>query len=50
MVRVRFEDRDYEVAVRDGYFLIVFWNVEDPDEWPQVVGHRVKGNWREPAG
>jgi len=45
MVRVEFEGDLIEEPVREGAYLIVWWRVPPPRDWPRVTGFRIAGHW-----
>ena len=50
MVRVEFDGRIVEEPVIDRGFLVVWWRVPAPHEWPRVRAFRIAGRWIDSAG
>jgi hypothetical protein len=46
-VRIIFQDRIVEAPVNLSYFLTVFWDVPDTDDWPRVIAHKSQGKWHD---
>jgi hypothetical protein len=49
-VRVIFEDQTVEESVVDGAYLLVWWQVPRPSEWPRVSAFRIDGVWTPQPG
>jgi len=50
MVRVEFEGHIVEEPVVDRAYLVVWWRVPAPPEWPRVTAFRIAGRWVDHAG
>ena len=48
MVRVEFDGRIVEEPVIDGAYLLVWWRIPVPRDWPRVTAFRIAGNWTDP--
>ena len=44
-VRVAFEGDLIDEPVREGAYLLVWWRVPQPSEWPRLVAFRIGGAW-----
>lgn len=49
MVRLYFKGRLYEEPVRDGVYLFAWWKVGFPQEYPDDLAFRIRGEWRPAA-
>jgi hypothetical protein len=49
MVRIEFDGRMFEAPVIDRTFLIVWWRVQAPQNWPRVQAFRIAGQWIDSA-
>jgi len=45
MVRVEFEGHILEEPVVDQAYLVVWWRVPAPQDWPRVTAFRIAGRW-----
>jgi len=45
-VRVEFEGTILEEPARDGAYLLIWWRVPAPTEWPRIVAIRENGAWK----
>ena len=50
MVRVELQDQIVEEAVIDRAYLVVWWRVPTPQQWPRAVAFRIAGRWIDSAG
>jgi hypothetical protein len=50
MVRVEFDGRIFEEPVIDRAYLVVWWRVPAPQDWPRVAAFRIAGRWVDHAG
>jgi hypothetical protein len=50
MVRVEFDGRIVEEPVIDRAFLVVWWRVPAPQDWPRARAFRIAGHWIDAAG
>ena len=44
-VRVTFASNLIEEPIRKGAYLVVWWRVPQPPEWPRVIAFRIGGAW-----
>ena len=49
MVRVEFDGRIVEEPVIDLAFLVVWWRVPAPQDWPRAQAFRIAGGWIDSA-
>jgi hypothetical protein len=49
MVRVEFDGRMVEEPVIDRAYLVVWWRVPAPQDWPRARSFRVAGRWSDSA-
>ena len=47
-VRVEFQGRLIDEPITEGAYLLVWWRIPRPHEWPRVVGFQVDGRWVSP--
>jgi len=45
MVRVEFDGRTFEEPVIDRAYVVVWWAVPTPQDWPRVQAFRIGGHW-----
>jgi len=45
MARVEFQGNVIDEPVRDGAFLVVWWRVPPPHDWPRVTAFKIDGRW-----
>src|SRR3954469_7405964 len=50
MVRVEFEGHIVEEPVIDRAYLVVWWRLPAPQEWPRARAFRIAGGWVDSAG
>jgi len=50
MVRVEFDGRIVDEPVVDRSFLVVWWHVPAPQDWPRALAFRIAGRWIDSAG
>ena len=44
-VRVAFGGDLIDEPIRDSAYLVVWWRVRQPSDWPRVIGFRIAGAW-----
>jgi Ankyrin repeats (3 copies) len=45
MARVEFQGNVIDEPVKDGAFLVVWWRVPPPHDWPRVTAFKIDGRW-----
>ena len=45
MARVEFQGNVIDEPVKDGAFLVVWWHVPPPHDWPRVTAFQIDGRW-----
>ena len=45
MARVEFQGNVIDEPITDGAFLVVWWRVPPPHDWPRVTAFKIDGRW-----